>query len=132
MCEGAVKNAEYIAYAINNVADTCNRKIAVVAWSQGSLSVQLSLKYWPSTREQVKNFICLSADSRTTTNAWLLTLASGVPCTPSVRNKENARTFSPPRRPTAAARPTCQRFQFALRRMRLSNRSLGNGLSSDA
>jgi len=93
MCDDAIKNAEYVAYAINYVSIACNRKIAVVAWSQGNLSVQWSLKYWPSTRGQVNNFICLSADFHGTSNAWLVAPAKGVPCTPSVRQQRRRSNF---------------------------------------
>jgi len=93
MCDNAVKNAEYVAYAINYVAVTCSRKIAVVAWSQGNLSVQWSLKYWPSTRRQVNNFVCLSADFHGTSNAWLIAPTNGVPCAPSVRQQRRRSNF---------------------------------------
>lgn len=93
MCDDAVKNAEYVAYAINYISTTCNKKLTVVAWSQGNLSVQWSLKYWPSTRRQVSNFICLSADFRGTANARLLAPAHAVPCTPSVRQQRRRSNF---------------------------------------
>jgi hypothetical protein len=92
MCDDAVKNAEFVAYAINYVATACNSKIAVVAWSQGNLSVQWSLKYWPSTRGALSNFICLSADFRGTANAWLIG-APGVPCAPAVRQQRRRSSF---------------------------------------
>ncbi|KAE9369697.1 alpha/beta-hydrolase [Stipitochalara longipes BDJ] len=93
MCDDAVKSAEYVAYAINYVATVCSRKIAVLAWSQGNLSVQWSLKYWPSARGQVNNFICLSTDFRGTSNAWLIAPANGVPCAPSVRQQRRCSNF---------------------------------------
>lgn len=73
MCDEAPKNAQHVAYAINYIATRCNKKVAVVAWSQGNLSTQWSLKYWPSTRHQVSNFICLSADFHGTITAWVMT-----------------------------------------------------------
>lgn len=57
----AQSNAEYIAYAINYISTQCNNKpVTVLSWSQGGLNVQWALKYWPSTREIVKDFIALS------------------------------------------------------------------------
>ncbi|KUJ22315.1 alpha/beta-hydrolase [Mollisia scopiformis] len=93
MCDDAAKNAEYVAYAINYISTTCSKKVAVIAWSQGNLCVQWSLKYWPSTRGQVSNFICLSADFRGTTNAWLMAPAAGVPCAPAVRQQRRRSKF---------------------------------------
>ena len=85
MCDASTKNAEHVAYAINYIATKSNRPVTVIAWSQGNLSTQWSLKYWPSTRKQVNNFICLSADFRGTINAWGLCPVPGtVPGTPAV------------------------------------------------
>lgn len=85
MCDEAPRNAEHVAYAINYVAAVCRKKVAVVAWSQGNLSTQWALKYWPSTRQLVSNFICLSADFKGTINAWGLTPLQGTqPGTPAV------------------------------------------------
>ncbi|PVH82422.1 lipase [Cadophora sp. DSE1049] len=85
MCDASVSNAEHVAYAINYLSAVCgNKRIAVVAWSQGNLSVQWSLKYFPSTREAVTNFICLSADFRGTVC---------MPCTPSVWHQTRSSNF---------------------------------------
>ncbi|KAK5050091.1 hypothetical protein LTR84_004211 [Exophiala bonariae] len=85
MCDASPKNAEHVAYAINYISTVSNKQVAVIAWSQGNLSTQWSLKYWPSTRAQVSNFICLSADFRGTVNAWgLCPIPGTVPGTPAV------------------------------------------------
>ncbi|KAJ5367212.1 hypothetical protein N7541_001153 [Penicillium brevicompactum] len=55
-------NSEYIAYAINYVAAVSNTTIGVVAASQGNVGVQWALKYWPSSRESVEDFMAISAD----------------------------------------------------------------------
>lgn len=73
MCDGSVKSAEHVAYAINYISTACNQNIAVIAWSQGNLSIQWALKYWPSTRVQVNNFICLCADFHGTVSSWMIT-----------------------------------------------------------
>ncbi|KAJ5107866.1 hypothetical protein N7456_004541 [Penicillium angulare] len=85
MCDEAPKNAQYVAYAINYIATRTQKKVAVIGWSQGNLSIQWTLKYWPSTREKVSNFICLSADFAGTINAWGLVPFGGTqPGTPAV------------------------------------------------
>jgi hypothetical protein len=56
-------NAEYVAYAINYISTVCGgEQVAVLSWSQGGLNTQWALKYWPSTRALVKDFIAMSPD----------------------------------------------------------------------
>lgn len=56
-------NAEYVAYAINYISGISgNSNVSVIAWSQGTSNTQWSLKYWPSTREAVSDFIALSPE----------------------------------------------------------------------
>ncbi|KAJ5281001.1 hypothetical protein N7478_006373 [Penicillium angulare] len=50
MCDEAPRNAQHVAYAINYIATRTQKKVAVIGWSQGNLSIQWALKYWPSTR----------------------------------------------------------------------------------
>lgn len=94
MCDESPKNAEHVAYAINYIAVRCKQKVAVVAWSQGNLSTQWALKYWPSTRKQVDNFICLSADFRGTIQAWSMApVQNTVPGTPAIWHQRRNSTF---------------------------------------
>lgn len=54
-------NSEYVAYAINYISGISHqRNVSVVAWSQGTSNTQWALKYWPSTRGIVTDFIALS------------------------------------------------------------------------
>ncbi|KAF3035592.1 hypothetical protein E8E12_007376 [Didymella heteroderae] len=95
-------NAEYIAYAINyisavsgSVADP--RKMAVISWSQGGLDTQWVLKYWPSTREIVQDFLPVSPDFHGTIFANALCLSAdseiGLPCDPSVIQQERTSNY---------------------------------------
>ncbi|KAJ9629119.1 hypothetical protein H2204_009059 [Knufia peltigerae] len=94
MCDEAPKNAEHVAYAINYLSTLCDTKVAVIAWSQGNLSTQWALKYWPSTRTRVSNFICLSADFRGTVQAWgLAPCPYTIPGTPAVWNQTRNSKF---------------------------------------
>jgi len=54
--------AEYVAYAINYISASVSQNVSVLVWSEGSLNTQWALKYWPSTRAVVSDFIGLSAD----------------------------------------------------------------------
>ncbi|KAH9212808.1 hypothetical protein DL95DRAFT_410869 [Leptodontidium sp. 2 PMI_412] len=94
MCDDAAQNGEFVAYAINYISAICNTKIAVVGWSQGTLAVQWSLKYWPSTRARVSNFISLSGVFRGTIAARLLAPSNGVPCTPSIWQQKRNSSFT--------------------------------------
>ncbi|KAF2668083.1 alpha/beta-hydrolase [Microthyrium microscopicum] len=83
-------NAEYVAYAINYISSISNNQnVSVIAWSQGNLNTQWALKYWPSTRGIVSDFISMSADFHGTTEAYLICLsAPELGCTPSVIQQE--------------------------------------------
>ncbi|QKX62439.1 uncharacterized protein TRUGW13939_09600 [Talaromyces rugulosus] len=78
-------NAEYVAYAINYISGITKSNVAVLSWSQGGLDTQWALKYWPSTRSSVKDFVAISPDFHGTILAPVI--CPGLPspsCTPSV------------------------------------------------
>lgn len=78
-------SSEYIAYAINYISAVTESNVSVISWSQGGLNTQWSLKYWPSTRHVVDDFIAISPDFRGTLVAdAVCPLLSGVFCTPSL------------------------------------------------
>lgn len=85
-------NAEYVAYAMNYLSAISNAtsdssKIGVLSWSQGGIDVQWALKYWPSTREIVKDFMALSADFHGTLFAAVCISSSSPLCTPSIKQQ---------------------------------------------
>ncbi|CAI7629875.1 unnamed protein product [Penicillium viridicatum] len=80
------RNAEYVAYAINYISGLSQRPIGVLSWSQGSLDVQWALKYWPSTRAAVSDFMAVSGDFHGTLVAMLCALAKSV-CPPAVQQQ---------------------------------------------
>lgn len=95
MLGDAQTNSEYIAYAINYISSVSNNNedIAVIAWSQGGLDTQWVLKYWPSTRDAVKDFLPVSPDFKGTVLANVLCLSANSdlglnPCPPSVVQQE--------------------------------------------
>ena len=79
-------SAEYVAYAINYISQyTGGRNVSVIAFSQGNLNTQWALKYFPSTRKVVSDYIGISPDYRGTVLAQVL--CPGFPrrpCPPSI------------------------------------------------
>lgn len=89
-------NSEYIAYAINYISAVSgnSKAISVISWSQGGLDTQWVLKYWPSTREVMKDFLPVSPDFKGTVFANVLCLSANSDvglspiCPPSIVQQE--------------------------------------------
>lgn len=79
-------NAEYVAYAIHYISALCaGKQVAMISWSQGGLNTQWALKYWPSTRRVVQDFVALSPDFHGTQVGSLVCPAlNNLICTPSI------------------------------------------------
>ncbi|KAJ5127402.1 lipase B [Penicillium atrosanguineum] len=78
-------NAEYVAYAINYISSVCSKPTAIISWSQGGLNTQWALKYWPSTRPALQDFIAMSPDFHgTVVEAVICPALSYIACTPSI------------------------------------------------
>ncbi|KAJ9364798.1 putative lipase [Paecilomyces variotii] len=78
-------NSEYVAYAINYISDVSSSNVTVLSWSQGGLDTQWALKYWPSTRDAVEDFIAISPDFHgTIIQALVCPGFPSYPCTPSI------------------------------------------------
>lgn len=95
LLDDAQNNAEYVAYAINYISGISNNKnVSVISWSQGGLDTQWALKYWPSTRSKVSDFIPISPDFMGTKMAYVLCPSfPALPCPPSVLQQEYNSTF---------------------------------------
>lgn len=78
--------AEYAAFAINYAALVLGRKATIIPWSQGNLNTQWALKYWPSTRINLKNYVGMSPDYDGTVEASFL-------CDPSKLLTQNLGTL---------------------------------------
>ncbi|KAL4889261.1 hypothetical protein BDV59DRAFT_205387 [Aspergillus ambiguus] len=78
-------NAEYAAYAINYISALSNSHVAALGWSQGNLNIQWALKYWPSTRGVLDDFIAMSPDFHgTIVRDVACPLLGTLICTPSL------------------------------------------------
>jgi hypothetical protein len=66
--------------------------VSVIAWSQGNLDTQWALKYWPSTRSKVSDFIAMSADFHGALAADII-CPTGAPCAPSFKQQEYNSNF---------------------------------------
>ncbi|KLJ13449.1 hypothetical protein EMPG_11600 [Blastomyces silverae] len=89
-------NSEYVAYAINYVSAICQgHNVSVITWSQGSINTQWSLKYWPSTRDVVEDFIAISPDFGGTILAEFICppLQLALFCTPAFAQQASKSTF---------------------------------------
>jgi hypothetical protein len=71
-----------------------DKSVAVIAWSMGTLVTQWALKYWPSTRDVVSDFIALSADfDGTQFGAIICPSIPPVPCVPSLLQQKSDSNF---------------------------------------
>lgn len=86
-------NAEYHAYAINYVGSITNRQVGMVTWSQGSLNMQWALKYWPSTRPVVSDFVAISGDLNGTNVGSVDAVQGTVPAPAALFQQESDAVF---------------------------------------
>ena len=63
LLDDAQLNAEYVAYGVNYLSGISEGKnVSVITWSQGGIITQWALKYWPSLRDIIGEFIPVGAD----------------------------------------------------------------------
>lgn len=83
-------SAEYIVYAIRQMARTSNRRVAVVGYSQGGMLPRWALRHYPDLREQVEEVIGLAPSNHGTETA-APTCVTG--CQPSIWQQRSHATF---------------------------------------
>lgn len=95
LLEDSQQNAEYVAYGVNYLSGISEgKKVSVISWSQGGLITQWALKYWPSLRDNIGEFIPVSADFHGTKLAPVLCPSwPKFPCAPSVLQQEYNSNF---------------------------------------
>ena len=96
LMQDAQISVEYIAYAINYISSLSppsTLNITVIGWSQGTIDTQWTLKYWPSTRTSVSDFIALSPDFHGTVPDLVCPLFPLIPCDPALPQQFNTANF---------------------------------------
>ena len=90
LLEDSQLNAEYVAYGVNYLSGISEgKKVSVISWSQGGLITQWALKYWPSLRENMGEFIPVAADFHGTELAPAICPSfPKLSCAPSVLQQE--------------------------------------------
>lgn len=67
-------SAEYVVYALRRMHAESGRKVAMVGHSQGASMPRWALKFWPSARNVVADFVLQAGPSHGTSNAPTLPL----------------------------------------------------------
>ena len=58
--------AQYIVHAVRTVSARSGRKVDILGWSQGGMSMRWSLRFWPDTRDLVDDVIGFAASNHGT------------------------------------------------------------------
>lgn len=83
--------AEYVFNAIDRLyAASGNKKVPVMAWSQGNLVVQWVLTFFPSSRAKVERYAAMSPDFRGTLTSYTRALS---PAGPSIKQQATESRF---------------------------------------
>ncbi|CEH14774.1 hypothetical protein CBOM_02596 [Ceraceosorus bombacis] len=83
--------AEYVFNAVDRLyAASGNKKVPVMAWSQGNLVTQWVLTFFPSSRAKVDRFVAMSPDFRGTLTSYTRALS---PAGPSIKQQATESRF---------------------------------------
>lgn len=78
-------SAEYIVSALRRMHAQTGRRVAMIGHSQGATMPRWALKFWPSAREAVDDFVMLAGPNHGTTVAIPFALAGGLVNLPILR-----------------------------------------------
>lgn len=71
-------SAEYVVYALRRIHAESHRKVAMIGHSQGASMPRWALKWWPSARAAVSDFVLQAGPNHGTSNAPVVPLLPGV------------------------------------------------------
>lgn len=71
-------SAEYVVYALRRIHADSGRQVAMIGHSQGALMPRWALKWWPSARAAVSDFVLQAGPNHGTSNAPSLPVLPGV------------------------------------------------------
>lgn len=80
--------SQYIAYAINYIADISGKNVSIASWSQGNLASQWQFTFWSSSRSKVSDFIAISPDFHGTTGNVGCPAPNTTGCPPAALQKQ--------------------------------------------
>lgn len=73
--------AEYVVYAVREMARRSRQKVQIVGHSQGGMLPRWALRFWPDIRPLVDDLVSLSASNHGTLDAQLICV---LPCAPAI------------------------------------------------
>jgi hypothetical protein len=82
--------AEYVVYAIRTMHATSHRRVDVLGYSQGGMLPRWGLKYWPSLRSAVNDYVAIDPSNHGTLDAGPVCLVS---CAPAIWQQRNTSAF---------------------------------------
>ncbi len=82
--------AEYVVYAVREMAAASGQKVQIVGHSQGGMVPRWALRFWPDIREQVEDLVGLSASHHGTVLSGGICL---VGCAPAIRQQGQDSAF---------------------------------------
>lgn len=81
---------EYVTHAIRTMHERAGRKIDVVGFSQGGMVPRWALKYWPDTRQAVRDVVGIDPSNHGTLDAYPI-CAPG--CAPAIWQQQTGSRF---------------------------------------
>ncbi|MFL6088767.1 MAG: lipase family alpha/beta hydrolase [Aeromicrobium sp.] len=85
-------NGEYLVNAIRTVHQLSGRKVDILGWSQGGMSMRWSLRFWPDTRQLVDDVVGFAPSNHGTTQ-FSTAMCAQVGCRPAVYQQASDSEF---------------------------------------
>lgn len=82
--------AEYVVYAVREMARRSQQKVQIIGHSQGGMVPRWALRFWPDIRAQVDDLVSLSGSHHGTLDAHAL---CALPCAPAIWQQRDSSAF---------------------------------------